>query len=59
MGGRFVGQQKCTKIVQIASFQPLDEQTKPYTDEELAEYYRLHHAANEIPQYQERVRVGD
>ncbi|XP_030752852.1 nucleobindin-1 isoform X2 [Sitophilus oryzae] len=32
-------------------WQGLDEQTKPYSEEELAEYIRQHHAANQIPQY--------
>ncbi|ENN75549.1 hypothetical protein D910_10277 [Dendroctonus ponderosae] len=50
----FLRQTSSNNFKQDNGWQPLDEQTKPYTDEELAEYYRLHHAANEIPQYQEQ-----
>ncbi|XP_019762795.2 nucleobindin-2 [Dendroctonus ponderosae] len=54
----FLRQTSSNNFKQDNGWQPLDEQTKPYTDEELAEYYRLHHAANEIPQYQEQVPPG-
>lgn len=47
----FLRQTKSTDFKQDNGWQGLDEQTRPYTDEELAEYIRQYHAANQIPQY--------
>lgn len=47
----FLRQTKSNDFKQDNGWQGLDEQTRPYTDEELAEYIRQYHAANQIPQY--------
>ncbi|XP_076262989.1 nucleobindin 1 [Rhynchophorus ferrugineus] len=47
----FLQQTNSNDFKQDHGWQTLDDQTKPYSDEELAEYIRQHHAANQIPQY--------
>ncbi|XP_066151014.1 nucleobindin-2 isoform X2 [Euwallacea fornicatus] len=46
----FLRQTKSNNFKQDHGWQGLDEQTKPYSDEELQEYIRQHHAVNQMPQ---------
>ncbi|CAG9763399.1 unnamed protein product [Ceutorhynchus assimilis] len=47
----FFQQTNSNDFKQDHGWQGLDEQTKPYSEEELNEYIRQHHANNQIPKY--------
>ncbi|XP_060519773.1 nucleobindin-2 isoform X2 [Cylas formicarius] len=47
----FMRQTNSNDFKQDHGWQSLDEQTRPYTDEELNEYIRVHHQRNQIPQH--------
>ncbi|KAL1517610.1 hypothetical protein ABEB36_001351 [Hypothenemus hampei] len=50
--GEFFKQTGSNDFKQDHGWQSLDEQPRPYTDEELAQYIRENHGAHQMPEYQ-------